>query len=349
MAAAPPPFALHPADAIQGVISLTKREGNKLYQNTTRSCYSDPEDFFNCEAPGLHGFLKEVEGRASRFGWRDVILEIPNDIANPLGGTRNLLTHYGRLSLEHLCNWETTYIHGVSRAAQDTTHLHLCLMNSLTQAGKDKVCLWSHQFILNGRASGILLLKVIIRESHLDTNATSNLIRTQLSNLDEYITTIGCDIIKFNEHVKCLIEQLNARGDETQDLLTNLFKAYVSVKDALFVDYINEKLSRYEEGERMEADQLMTLTAKKYKNMMIQNQWEASSPHDVTIQALECKVEKLQRELKCALKQPQKKNLAQEEGGPKHETTISQMVDQQRETQKGQLSRIRMWNGNKWY
>ena len=117
MAAAPPLFALHPADAIQEVINLTTREGIKLYQNATRSFYSDPEDFFNCEAPGLHGFLNEVEGRASRFGWRDAIVEIPNDIANPLRGTRNLLTQYGEPSLEHLRDWETTYINRVSRAA----------------------------------------------------------------------------------------------------------------------------------------------------------------------------------------------------------------------------------------
>ena len=150
-------------------------------------------------------------------------------IVSPLGGTKNPLTHYGELTLEHLRAWEGTYLHGMSRAAQDTAHLHLCLMNSLTQAGKE-VWLWSDQFILNGRESGILLLKIIIRESHLDTNATTNSIRTQLSNLDEYIITIGCDIIKFNEHVKRLLEQLKARGGETHDLLTNLFKAYTSVK-----------------------------------------------------------------------------------------------------------------------
>ena len=74
----------------------------------------------------------------------------------------------------------------------------------------------------------------------------------------------------------------------------------MSIKDVCFVDYVNEKLSRYEEGEPMEADQLMTLTANKYKNMMIKNQWEAPSPHDTTIQALESKVEILQRELKHA-------------------------------------------------
>ena len=293
--AAQPLFTLHPADAIPWVIDLTTREGIKLYQNATRSFYSDPADCFNCEAPGLHGFLKEVEGRASRFGWCVAILEIPNDITNPFRGTKNLLTHYGELSLDHLRAWETTYLHGISQAAQDTAHLHLCLMNSLTQASKEKVRLWSNQFILNGRESGILLLKIIIRKSHLDTNATTNSIRTQPSNLDEYITTIGCDIIKFNEHVKCLLEQLNAHGGETHDLLTNLFKTYVSIKDARFMDYVNEKLSRYEEGEPMEADHLMTLTANKYKNMMIQNQWEAPTPHDATIQALQSKVEKLQR------------------------------------------------------
>ena len=145
-----PQFALHPADAIRGVIYLTMHEGIKLYQNATRSFYNDPADFFNCEAPGLHGFLKEVEGRASCFVLHDGILEIPNDIAKSLGGTKNLLTHYGELSLEHLRDWETTYLHGISRAAQDMAHLHLCLMNSLTQAVKDKFCLWSDKFILNG-------------------------------------------------------------------------------------------------------------------------------------------------------------------------------------------------------
>ena len=313
--AAQPPFALHPADVIPGVIDLTMLEGIKLYHNATRSFYTDPADCFNCEALGLHGFLKEVESRASHFGWRDAILEIPNDINKPLGGTKNLLTHYGLLSLEHLHAWETTCLHGISQAAQDMAHLHLCLMNSLTQAGKDIVRLWSDQFILNGQEPGILLLKIIIRESHLVTNATMNSIRTQLSNLDEYITTIGYDIIKYNEHVKRLLEQLNARGGETHDLLTNLFKAYVFVKYARFVDYVNEKLSRYEEGEPMEADQLMTLMANKYKNMMNQNQWEAPSPHDATTQALQSKVEKLQRELKQPPMIPQHKNLQKKKKG----------------------------------
>ena len=224
-------------------------------------------------------------------------------------------------------------------------------MNSLTQAGKDKVRLWSNQFILNGRESGIRLLKIIIRESHLDTNATMNSIRTQLSNLDEYITTIGCDIIKFNEHVKRLLEQLKARRGETHDLLANLIKAYISIKDAHFVDYVNEKLSRYEEGETMEADQLMTLTANKYKNMMIQNQWEAPSPHDAMIKALQTKVEKLQRDLKRAPKPMQQKNWQPQtkKEGQNVKPQRPKWLVNNKKLQTGQLTQTRMWNGNKWY
>ena len=157
--------------------------------------------------------------------------------------------------------------------------------------------------------------------------------------------------MKFNEHVKRLLEQLEACSGETRDLLTNLFKAYISIKDTCFVNYVNEKLSRYEEGEPMEVDQLMTLIANKYKNMMIQNQWEAPSPHDATIQALQNKIEKLQRELKRALKPMQQKNLQP------HKKKEGQSVQPQRpkwlvnneKPQTGQLSRTRMWNGNKWY
>ena len=84
---------------------------------------------------------------------------------------------------------------------------------------------------------------------------------------------------------------------------------------------------------------------------MIQNQWEAPSPHDTTIQALQTKVEKLQRELKRAPKPMQQKNQS-----PQKEKE-GQMVKPQRpkwlanneKPQTGQLTRTRMWNGNKWY
>ena len=60
--------------------------------------------------------------------------------------------------------------------------------------------------------SGNLLLKVIIRESHLNTNMTTQSIRRKLGNLDEYIVKIDSDITKFNSYVKLLVNSLTARG-----------------------------------------------------------------------------------------------------------------------------------------
>jgi hypothetical protein len=54
------------------------------------------------------------------------------------------------------------------------------------------------------------------------------MIRTKLTNLDVYMGQVGNDIDKFNKYVQNLLEALNARGETTTDLLTNLFKGYTA-------------------------------------------------------------------------------------------------------------------------
>ena len=94
----------------------------------------------------------------------------------------------------------------------------------------------------------------------------------------------------------------------------------------------------------MEMDQLMTLTANKYKNMMIQNQWEAPSPHDATIQALQSKVEKLQRELKRAPKTMQQKNMQpqKKKEGQSANPQRPKWLANNEKPQTGELSRTRV-------
>ena len=71
----------------------------------------------------------------------------------------------------------------------------------------------------------------------------------------------------------------------------------------------------------MEADQLMTLTAKKYKNMMIENQAPKVMQH----------------------KNPQKKK-----EGQSTKPQRPKWLSNNEKPHKGQLTRIRVWNGNKW-
>ena len=46
--------------------------------------------------------------------------------------------------------------------------------------------------------SGELLLRVLIREAHIDTNATLRKIYGQIQDLPNYMAQVNSDIIKFN-------------------------------------------------------------------------------------------------------------------------------------------------------
>ena len=141
-------------------------------------------------------------------------------------------------------DFEESYINQAIRPAQDTAQLYQCLMASLSKEVKKKILIWEIQYTIHGLGSGNLLLKIILRESHLDTNATSASICTKLTDLDRYLPTIGHDIIKFNTYVKLLIDGLRSRGETSHDLLVNLFKGYMTCSDHEFVAYIKRLLRR---------------------------------------------------------------------------------------------------------
>ena len=134
------------------------------------------------------------------------------------------------------------------------------------------------------------MLKIIICESHSDTQAQTAYIRHQLSSLDVYMESIGSDIEKFNIHVKTLVQQLNARGETTQDLLVNLFKGYKAAADSKFIEYIEKREDEYEDGDLVTPEALMTRAANKYKTLVLKEKWLAPSPQEEKVLALEAKV-----------------------------------------------------------
>ena len=172
-------------------------------------------------------------------------MEIPPDIAIP-ATTYNLLTEYGRLNNEQVTAQVTTYNQGQTRNAQSSFAMYLCVMNSLTTEARAKVMLKEDEFTVNGIRSGPNLIKTIVKQSYLDSNATTKFIRNALSNLDEYMIQVDSDVEKFNAYVNDLVDSLTARGETTQDLLSNLFKGYAVASDETFVKYMELKESNYD-------------------------------------------------------------------------------------------------------
>ena len=150
-------------------------------------------------------------------------------------------------------------------------------MNSISTECKAKLTIWKKEYRCGQLPYGNLLLKVLIRECHLDTNATIGGIQNWLSALDSYLPTMGYNITKSNMYMKNLVDQLWARGEFTNDLLINLFKGYLSATDKFFTTYIEKKLEAYKEGQDMTANQLMLWARNKYDLLLRQGYVECTN------------------------------------------------------------------------
>jgi hypothetical protein len=171
----------------------------------------------------------------------------------------------------------------------------MSIMNSLSKDAKHHIGVWSDDYTIEGEIYAILLLKVIIRESRGDTNHRKLVLRQQLSSLDTKIEDLGWSITQLHTHVKDVLDDLTALGQETHDLLANLFKAYARVPDDEFVLYMNTKRQKYDEGTDYTPAQIMIYAGDKYKQRVEDKSWTAPSKEQQQIVTMQAKLEKLEK------------------------------------------------------
>jgi len=287
-AQAVPHFALAPAFANPDVLNYSDQSAAKLFKSGTESLSIK----FDCKPDNLQLFLDQARDKSIVFDWLN-ILSIP--IGGDVAATKDLIESYGEISYEDVKAHAINYMNEDSREAQDSFMLYHCLMNSLTDAAQKQVRTRGNviPFMFGGKGSGPVLLKVIIMVSHVDTRATITSVRTKLSSLDHAMREQDSDIEAFNDYVLGLVSKLHARGEQTQDLLVNLFKGYKACKDAEFVDYIKKKEDLYEEGGEVSYQQLMDWSINKYKTRKESEQWCQRTTEEETIIALQAQVNTL--------------------------------------------------------
>ena len=335
-------FSLTPATSIGGIIDYGTSQGRKLYTTATAKLEEEP---FDCVAEDLYSFLKALKDRAREFGWDEPgvgILSIPDDPAHPTE-FKSLIDQHGEIELETIRTFEESYINQAIRPAQDTIQLYRCLMASLSKEGKKKILIWESQYTVNGLGSGNLLLKIIVRESHLDTNATSASIRTKLTDLDRYLPTIGHDITKFNAYVKLLIDGLKSRGETSHDLLVNLFKGYMACSDREFVAYIKRKQDMFEEGTPIQVDNLMKNAADKYKTLLQKGSLNTLDANEAKIMALQAEIKKLKKAKDNTKTGKPNKRGQSKSGGNTKPKWFSKRPS------KDDLHKPKEWKGKQWY
>ena len=179
-------FVLMPVGASPGIIDYNTVMGRKISEAATKRL---TEELFDCVPENLFHFLKALKyrARAHKLMRGSGILDIPVDCTDVISETHNLLDIYGNISIKTIRNFEDSYINEEVRPAQDTPNLYQCMMNSVSDVDKSKVLIWEPKYVVKTKISGNLLLKIIVRESHLDKNVPTGSIREKLSSLDTYL------------------------------------------------------------------------------------------------------------------------------------------------------------------
>ena len=279
-------FAFSPAFATPDILNFSEPAAAKLFKSSIEPLSIK----FDCSPENLQLFLDQARDKSIVYDWLN-ILSIP--IGGDVAASKDLIESYGEIPYDAVRNHALTYMHEDAREAQDSFMMYHCLMNSLTDAAQKQVRTRGnvHPFMFGGKGSGPVLLKLVIMVSHVDTRATS--VRTKLSSLDQAMRDQESNIELFNDYVIGQVSKLHARGEQTQDLLVNLFKGYKACKDAEFVDYIKKKEDFYEEGGQVDYQQLMDWALNKYKTRKESEQWCQRTTEEETIIALQAQVKTL--------------------------------------------------------
>ena len=209
---APPGFALGPGRS-HAVLDYddpnTGAMATKLYEK------------FDGEADNLAVFLASVRDRARRFNWHRLIT-VPIDD----GTTRNLLTHYGQVSLENTRMHATMYINTPTRDAQDNDMFYYFLAYSLTNDFRTTVLLYADVYSVTNIPVASSLLKQIIILTRVDNPTSTMHIQEMLIESKLKLLVLKGNITEFNQWVRKQMGRLHAREQEAVDLLYYLWKAY---------------------------------------------------------------------------------------------------------------------------
>ena len=295
--AAPPPpaFALGPGRS-HAVLDFddptTGSTATKLYNKAIAPL----EAKFDGEADNLAVFLASVRDRARRFNWHRLIT-VPIDD----GTTRNLLTHYGQVSLENTRTHATAYINTPTRDAQDNDMFYYFLSDSLTNDFRATVLLYADVYTVTNVPVASALLKQIIILTRVDNPASTMHIRETLIESKQKLLLLKGDITEFNRWVRKQMGRLHAREQEAVDLLYYLWKAYKAAPDEEFVTYIKDLKSQCDDGRAtFTAEELMVRAENKYEARLLdeENAWGKPTEDQEKIVAMTAEINSLKKERK---------------------------------------------------
>ena len=264
------PFALAPAlVGNQQPIDYSTRAGQTLYSS---AIYELPY-LFEGKKSSIQGLLQAVRDRSASSGWTDIFdITIGQDNAgNDI--FRNLLTQHGEITLEQVrANAQADYIGQPNRNAQVSQQIYQCLRRSISQDVSDRLVPEEASFYFGDIPDGPCLLATLIKLFSIQTSATNTQLRLKISDAYIFIAELEYNVDAFNAEIETYIKKLAANGETTEDLFAHLTKAYKTVPDKEFHNYITARIDAHNDGTTvLTTKQLMSKAKSKYDELVESN------------------------------------------------------------------------------
>ena len=290
---APPAFALGPGRS-HAILNFDDPNTGAMATKLYNKAITPLEAKFDGEADNLAVFLASVRDRAWRFNWHRLIA-VPIDD----GTTRNLLTHYGQVSLDNTRAHASTYVNTPTRDAQDNDMFYYFLSDSLTNEFRATVLLYADVYTVTNVPVAASLLKQIIILTRVDNPVSTMHIREMLIESKQKLLQLKGNITEFNQWVRKQMGSLHAREQEVVDLLYYLWKAYKAAPDDEFVVYIKELKSQVDDSRATyTAEDLMVRAENKYEARLLdeENTWGKPTDEQEKIVAMTVEINSLKQE-----------------------------------------------------
>lgn len=193
-------------------------------QNNLPLDYKKPEDYkvflkssegfvekFDLKDDKLGMFLAKIKDRADIYNW-NAILSVPDDTAV----VRNLISNFGQLSLANCRAHVLSFVNLQGRNAQNDVMLYFLLVNTMTESARTSTMKPESDYTnvvgTEEVHSGIMLLKVIIGKSTVDTKAKVLLLRQEVASLSYKMMDLKGDVVEFNLYAQRKRDELLSRG-----------------------------------------------------------------------------------------------------------------------------------------
>lgn len=298
MAAVPAPvFALRPSDlvATAAFVDYATVEGRKTFTFAVA-----PLDVkFDGETKNLRLFLKKVEVKARMNGWDQTVMSIPVT-TGAVVTNRSLVSEYGLVSLGDIQAHALTYAGMQVRATQDSANMVEFLTGSLSDDLLLRVIGEVDGYKFGGVENGPAMLRTVISLVTIETRATVSVIQARLGELNSKMGEVNSNVTMFNAFVKEQVTQLTALGEPVENMVSALFRAYLTVDDKHFTDYIRMKQSLFNDRtiQTLSANELMRMAEEHHKTLKVTDSWsKPESTKDQEFVALKTTIEGIVKDM----------------------------------------------------